>query len=275
MVFLSLCMVSMGTGVLLAPLFLWRFWSARRSGQGANLWSEAIQVLVVLVIGVGVILAAGSPREVATPGATAPALAAIWATQFMNLAVLAPMLGDRLTASLFAGDGSAPYMATSFALSATLLLGAYWAQSRGERWLPFLALWGIGTSFWTILSCLVRPNAFRILGFIHDQRLYDMRYSFILFFVGVLWWLAVLGVLSARMKFGAFPVAAFLIAMTVLSAHRFVIPAYGNEGRWRSVVPALESSIRTGCPPLVFVGQYPKGWIFAYQAAISRQSCPL
>ncbi len=56
--------------------------------------------------------------------------------------------------------------------------------------------------------------------------------------------------------------------------HGYAIAAYGQEQRWQASVAPLDSSIRTGCPQVVTVRQYPDTWQFSYRSTVAAAECP-
>lgn len=262
--------LSMGTSILLVPLFLWRFALVLRSGHRDRLARDAAQ-LGIVVLSVGLILAGGDPKAKSADPLSAAALFSAWSGHLVQLAFLTPWLGDRLTARLYA-PGFETLQAAAAALTGVFLAGLAWTLRR-RPWVPGLVLWGLATSLWTVLASVVRTNALYILGSIHDQRLYQNRYAFIVSFVALLWWCALLGGLRLRGR----PVRALAAALAAIvvftSLHRFRVPAYGVEARWRNSVALLQSSVHTGCPRIVVAPLYPDGWNLGY-TSMREVACP-
>lgn len=255
---------SMGTSALLVPVFGWRVAHAWWQGaRGERLARESLLLGIVLLGGVVPPLLVGGPPNVRFEPVPVMETIPVWLAHLGQLAVVTPWLGDRATIALMSGYPVA-YSAMVLLLGAALALAAW--RAHHLRWPVLLAVWGLATSTWTILATRVRPNAFPILQSIHDERLYAGRYAFAVSFVALVWWMAATGNRTWPARARRLLVVAFVAIVTATSLHRFPADRYGVARKWVAALPALESSRRTGSPPMVKVEQYPQGWSFGYVA---------
>lgn len=264
--------VSIGTTILLLPLFGWRIVFLLQQGRPTRDWAPGVVHFVVLAaFGVGLLLVAAGPRPPASSVPSALQAVRVWYDHAARLAGFTPWIGDRLTYALWRWSPAGIYRAAKIALLAS---AAIWGWSgRREPRTQALLVFVVGVSLWTILAIATRPYAMEQLQGERGPELYAGRYSFITSFAGLIFWLAVVGpaaVARGRLQ----PIAVAFIALNlVLPLHRFAIGPYGVERRWLATVDRLERSIGTGCPRAVTVRQYPDPWQFTYQSPRPVEEC--
>jgi hypothetical protein len=249
--------VSIGTTILVVPLFMWRL-VVSKGRMPTSHWTRGILQLVALVLA-GVVSLLFVHR---TSGSALPSVLAVGRAWYDHVAFLVgfiPWLGDSLANALWSSFGANLYRVGKVLF---LIFGLWWTWGhRHERRTQAIVILVLGMSFWTVLAAMVRPNVFDAL---HGQSFSYHRYSFPMSFAGILFWLVVLGPWATAHGIRKGIVFAFLVLNVTMSLHRFKIGAYGQEQRWQASVNALERSIVTGCPRTVPVRQYPDPWRFTY-----------
>ncbi|MEO8483292.1 MAG: hypothetical protein ABI634_13855 [Acidobacteriota bacterium] len=282
----ALISVSVGTAILLVPLFLWRLvmTTARRRSPTR----EVLAIAILILLG-GVLPAVfGGSEPSAPPGVRALDIARIWYDHIARLVAFTPWIGDRLTVTVSHWRPQGLYRVGKIGF--VIFLAAWaWRRRRDARAQALLALLA-GVSAWTALSSLTRVYAF---DFFQNQTglwFYESRYSFIVSFTAVLFWLVVLQDLPRLLIPRATVAMGFLALSAALSMHRFNIDAYSNprfharvvgttvvadpvtdyrvDGpigtHWQDVSDELDRARRTGCPHRVIVHQYPDPWAFTF-----------
>ena len=267
--------VSTGTAILLVPLFSWRLATSLQHSRPARVSTRnALQLAIVLLCGVGLPAVFASDRLGPSPITSSLDVVSLWYDHLARLTALTPWIGDRLTYQFSEGFPAGAYLAAKLAF-AGFLIGWAWVRrhdSRAQAILLFL----IGVSGWTVLAVFSRPYALELLLREHGDGLDLNRYSFIMSFAALLFWLVVL---TPSPPSRSRPVAAaclmvFVVLNLTLPLYRFDIAAYGKDRRWLASAGSLEQSIRTGCPRVVTVRQYPDGWQFSYTSPTPAAVCP-
>jgi hypothetical protein len=260
--------LSIGTAILLVPLFTWRLFHAayRRS---ARTWRpDALALGLIIVLGVGLPLLAGGARPSASTVSSPLQVARLWYDHAARLGALTPWLGDRVTTAV---SYRSPGLAIRAAKIAVLILFLVWAwRRRSDPAAQAVVVLITGASVWSILAMLSRPYA---LLYFYDVGpwLYGSRYSFIMSFVGVVFWVVVL----QPVRTGAVSIAlwAFLALNVILPLHRFHLPRLGSEARWAEAVPAIERARSRDCATVVHVRQYPDPWTFNVRVGRTNRPC--
>ncbi len=262
--------LSIGTTVLLVPLFAWRLAVALRQKQDRRKWTlDAIQLSVLLVFGVG--LLAFVPRLQGSPIPSVLSVTRMWYDHTSRLAALTPWLGDRLTALLADSFATSAYRAGKVAFLFFLVWWS-WSRRHDSRAQAVMVVF-LGISLWTVLASLARPYALQELQRANSAWFYYGRYSFPMSFAGLILWMTALGpwVFVRGTRRGI--AVAFVALNLTLPLHRFAIGPYGEERRWLATVAALESSIKTGCPRSVNIRQYPDRRNFTYVSPHPADTC--
>jgi hypothetical protein len=260
--------LSMGTAILLVPLFTWRLAVSKDSMSMSHWVSGIVELAVLVVLGVGLLLFVDRPSG--SPLPSVRGLARMWYDHVAFLVAFTPWLGDRLTNALWGSLGTSLYRIGEVTF---LVFSFWWTWShRRETCAQAVMVLVLGMSLWTVLAAMVRPLALEVL----QQRpewFYDSRYAFPMSFAGVLYWMVVLAPWATAHGIRNAVVVAFLVLNITMSLHRFDIGAYGPERRWQATVNALERSMATGCPRTVDVRQYPDPWRFTYVSPRPAVDC--
>ena len=276
--------LSIGTSVLLLPLFAWRVWMSLRRFPDRRTWiAEAVQLGIVAGCGVFVPWFFGGQGLPGSHITSYFGLARTWYDHLARLAAFTPWLGDRMTYVLSTQYAMFYRIGKVGFLVVAILWG--WARRHDPRAQALLLL-TISVSTWTVLAVLTRPYALDALQGQGAPAFYESRYAFIVSFAGVMFWLCTLAARApgnSRLATAMLPI--FIVLNIVLSLHRFNIPAYGAEPhrfnisaygperRWQATLNALERSMATGCPRTVDVRQYPDPWRFTYVSPRPAADC--
>lgn len=297
---IALVAISVGTSILLVPLFVWRAVAAASPRGAARSAAREWWVVAILVIAGALVPALfGGTRPPGSPGVTMIGLARVWYDHVARLVGFTPWIGDRLTFALDEWQPTGLYRAGKVAF---LAFGLIWAwRHRHEPRAQAIAIAVAGVSTWTVLSAVTRTYALDLLQRQRGPWFYEYRYSFIMSFAAVLFWVVVLD--GSRRRAGrraATPAIAFLSLGIILSAHRFNIDAYSNPryytraigptvvvaplttynvdpprtAHWQEAAPILARALATGCPHSVTVLQYPDPWAFTYVSPRPAAACP-
>lgn len=289
--------LSTGTFILLLPLALWRVgdsWIKRRAR--ANLRSA---LLAAGVIGFGAFWLVTHKGDRPPLESTYPILQVLqtYSDHLVRHGILQPLFGDHLAIEL-----SNPQWRWLFDFVGGLFLVSLviWLVKNRDRSrkLAIVSFFG-GTSMWTILCWLARPNALSAFDRPLIYWFFQIRYSFPTS-VAALFLFLVWAESIPRLKTPSFCSAPFRIfnqclkrlrgsvaagfpafgevaggqtsylALLILStnlavsSYRFFIPRLGVVRLWKNQVGSLSSSIETGCPHSINVEIYPPGWVFNY-----------
>jgi hypothetical protein len=262
--------VSIGTTVLLLPLFLWRFAVSIHRGQPRRQWIwSAVHLAVLILVGVVALFFEESSHN--PPRHPYGAIAWIYYEHLIQHGLLTPWIGDRLTIAI--DQPSMRLVARSVAI-ALLPCAAFlaWRFRRVERVQAILLFVG-GVSVWTAAAVFARLGAFEYFQQPLAAATFDMRYAYPTAFAATIFWMGLLHP-SALIRHRTPSLALIFIVLNLsLAFHRFHIPSYGAERRWEASVPALERSMEEGCPPAVIVPEYPDPWRFQYDSPQPAVSC--
>lgn len=264
---IPLVALSMGTAVLIVPIFGWRLWRSRQSDSPGTVWRrDALALALVIVCGVAVPVLFPGDRPTGAPFDSWWSVARAWYSHVARVGFFVLIFGDRLT----------PYLWFHFhtlALAVSLLVAGmvswlWWLHRYNPR-IQAAGLLFVCLSGWVFLAVLRRPYALFLFAWDYP---FMMRYSFIMMFAGLVCCLIALSSpgWSRRSQQLAF---CFIALNGLLVLHRFNIDAYGAEALWQSSVSALEQALATGCPQSVTIRQYPDDLSFSYSAP-ARSSCP-
>lgn len=259
--------LSIGTAILLVPLFLWRLVHAAR--QRTTWRAEALALGIIIVAGVGLPLLAGGARPPASEISSPTQVARLWYDHAARLGALTPWLGDRATT---AASYRAPDVVRAAKIAVLVFFVVWTWRRRFDPATQAVVALVLGVSAWTVLAMLSRPYA---LPYFYDVGpwLYLSRYSFIMSFAGVVYWVVALQ--PAREGTGAASTAlwVFLALNLILPLHRFHLPRLGAEARWAAAVPALQRARARDCAEVVEVRQYPDPWTFAVRVGSTSRPC--
>ena len=150
-------------------------------------------------------------------------------TDLARLTALTPWIGDRLTYQVSEGFPAGVYLAAKLAF-AGFLIGWAWVRRHDPRAQAIL-LFLIGVSGWTVLVGVQPSLCTRIAAARTRRRTGLNRYSFIMSFAALLFWLVVL---TPSPPSRSRPVAAaclmvFVVLNLTLPLYRFDIAAYGKD----------------------------------------------
>ena len=257
--------LSIGTAILLVPLFMWRL-AVSEDRISTNQWVRGVAHLAVLIVlGVGLpLLTDRGPR---LPLPSVWDFAPVWYDHVARLVAFTPWLGDRLTTMLLMSFDTSLYLAGKVIF---LVFFFWWTWlHRREVRAQGVLLVVLGMSGWIVLAVMSRSYAIDALRLRDDYG----RHSFPMSFAGVLYWIVVLGPWATARGIRQAIVVAFLVLNVTMSLHRFNIGAYGLERRWQASVNALERSMATGCPRAVEVRFYPDQWQFTYVSPRPAGDC--
>jgi hypothetical protein len=265
--------VSIGTTVLLLPLFLWRFALSMRRSQPRSQWILSSAHLAVLIL-VGVVALFFQETTHHPPRHPYGDIVWIYYEQVIQHGLLTPVIGDRLTIAIDQPAMRPVALAVAFAFLPCMGVLA-WRYRRDERGQALLLFTG-GVSAWTVAAVFARLNAFEYF----QQTLvagtggsFYMRYAYPMAFAATVFWMAVLHPSALIRNRRPSLALVFIVLNLSLALHRFHIPSYGAERRWEAIVPALERSMEQGCPVYVIVPEYPDPWRFGYNSPRPALSC--
>jgi hypothetical protein len=256
--------LSIGTAILLAPLFTWRL-VVSKDRISRNQWVRGLAQLAVVIV-LGVWLPLLIDRGPSLPLPSVWSFASLWYDHVARLVAFTPWLGDRLTDALWRSFDASLYSAGKVIF---LVFVFWWTWlRRREISAQGVSVLVLGMSGWIVLAVMARPYALAAF----QLRDYS-RYSFPMAFAGVLYWMVVLGPWATARGIRQAIVVVFLVLNVTMSVHRFNIVAYGQERRWQATVNVLENSIATGCPHTVDIRQYPDPWQFTYVSPRPAVDC--
>ena len=260
--------LSIGTAILLVPLFIWRLVVSKDRISTSHWVRGIVQLAVLVVLGVGLLLLPDRPPGSPLPSALG--LARMWYDHVARLVAFTPWLGDRLTNALWSWFDTSLYRIGKVIFLVFVFWWTWWhrRETRAQAVLVLV----LGMSLWTVLAAMARPYALDAFQS-RDDLFYENRYSFPMSFAGVLYWMVVLAPWATARGIRKAIVVAFLVLNVTMSLHRFNISAYGPERRWQATVNALERSMATGCPRTVDVRQYPDPWRFTYVSPRPAVDC--
>jgi hypothetical protein len=263
--------VSIGTTILLLPLFLWRFALSIRRGQPLRQWIVGAALLAVLML-VGVVPLLFLESSHQPPRHPYGAIVWIYYEHVIQNGLFTPWLGDRLTIAI---DQPSMHLVARAVAIALLPSAAFlaWRFRRDERSQALLLFIG-GVSAWTVAAVVSRLNAFEYFQQTLVAGSFDMRYAYPMAFAATLFWMAVLHPSALIRSRRPSLALVFIVLNLSLAFHRFSIASYGAERRWETSAPTLERSMKEGCPVQVVVPQYPDPWTFVYYSPRPAVSCP-
>jgi hypothetical protein len=259
--------LSMGTAILLVPLFIWRLVISKDRISTSHWVRGIVQVAVLGVFGLGLPVLTDRPPSPPLPSSFG--LAEMWYDHVVRLVAFTPWLGDRLTNAAWSAFGS--FYGIAKVLFPVFVFWWAWSHRREPRAHAVLLL-VLGMSLWTVLAAMVRPYALDVLQR-RDEFFSENRYSFPMSFAGVLYWMVVLAPSATAGGVRKAVLVAFLVLNVTMPLHHFNISAYGRERRWQAAVNALERSMATGCPHAVTVWHYPDPWGFTYVSPRPAADC--
>ena len=261
----ALVTLSIGTAILLVPLFTWRL-VVSKDRISRNKWIRGFaQLAVLIVLGVGLpLLADRGPRP---PLPSVWDFAPVWYDHVARLMGFTPWLGARWTIALLRSFDTSLYLAGKVAF-AVFVLWWTWLHRREIRAQGVLVL-VLAMSAWIVLAVMSRSYALEAVQLRDNYG----RYSFPMSFAGVLYWMVVLGPWATADGIRRTIVGAFIVLNVTMSMHRFNVVAYGPERRWQASVNAFERSMATGCPRTVEVRLYPDQWQFTYVSPRPAGDC--
>lgn len=266
-----LVIMSVGTSVLLLPLFAWRLARAVIDGRSRRyVWTAAVQVASITVFGL-LLLVWIAPASEATRPPLLPLLHA-HEDQVARVAMVAAWAGDAITSEISGRFRGAVPAVGAFMLVA---LHLFWVWP-GRRRPQVQAVWLLvaGTSLWTVLVSFNRPYA---LAQLLDDRSYGLfmgRYSFPLSFAALVLWMCVTTLTARETRRRIAPGAVFVALSITLALHRFFVPSYGLDGRWQEAQPVIAKAIEQRCRSRVVVPIYPDGWRIQFRAHPEMPPCP-
>ncbi len=262
--------LSLGTAVLLLPLFAWRLWRAWADGNRQGRQSTAIALGILVVFGVALLMPV-SGRPAASSGLAVTRVILVWMDHVVRFVGLVPWLGAQAMSRPLAPSIASWYRVGQGGL---VLLTALWLwRYRRDAPVQATVLLVAGMSGWMVMAMLTRPYALAQLELGGTPPFFVTRYAFPMSFAGLLFWAVVLRPWTATRSQLSIMVVAFVALNVSLSLYRFRIPAYGEERRWDATRVALEQSIGSGCPHAVEVRQYPNRWRFVYTSPHPSPSC--
>jgi hypothetical protein len=254
-------LLSVGTSILLIPLFTWRLWYNRRDRRLMLLWATIIAINMWLIL---LNQSVDQPHHVVSPMVALGLL-----NTFIKSVILRPWLGVGL-ASHFSGWGESSVGLRLLAFTGLAALTAWFFKHRRELNVQALAVFTVSMFAWPILRYFGRPGSMEVPMFL-DPNYFSLRFSFPLGVTAILVWMSLFS-LSAKTRF----VSIFLFLNLLFGLDRFFIHAYEygstnfpHERLWTRQAPILEEAMRTGTPSKVKIQIYPlwgRQWCVEYSA---------
>lgn len=270
--FTSLVTVSIGTSILLVPLFVWRLGiGIRQKSPRDHQIRGILHLTLILLFGVGWLIIFRADRPSQGLDRSFFDIFTAFYDHIVRHLVFQPWIGDRLT-SLFLGNqppGTAALLAIAF-----LVFLVYWARHYYRRlWCQAISILAGGVSCWSVLCILARPAAPSFFLAPATRFAFQHRYSFPLGAVAILFWMTVLRPTKLFSQWKPTLAMVFIILNLSFAWYRFFIPPYGSTRLWQSVTVKLDRSLKTGCPRRVAVLLYPENFKFEYVALLKNESC--
>lgn len=277
---------SVGTGILLIPLFAWRVISTyKQPSLRSNRAGEIFLFALCFFMSAHLALSnkggafAKFPEDLFTEGPRRVL------EHIARLLFFTPWLGmDR--------QNYIWQYAKSLNLHWVLSAGVLYLIVKQIRKIPWNPIWLVliyvgGIALWPPLNWIARPVS--IQTFMHFVVSAGMRYSYPLSAAAFIFWMSLIRperlFRGSRGCFAAIFIGANLIAQTVSNprlAPRLRPAPHDNLSYWNEFAPVLERSLKTGCPANVYIQAYPveqggwkeHGWGLYYHSPLEKKDCP-
>lgn len=263
-----LVVLSIGTSVLLLPLFGWRVVRSIRDRRPvSDTWMAVAELAIILVLGTLLLLWTGSSMLVRAP--LGDVAAAYW-DHLARLLLVAPWVGDRWTMLIFAKSLQVAYL-ISTAILLVLILRWAWPR-RHENRVQAVLLFVAGVTVWTVLVSYTRFYAVKFLAE-PNLGLFLSRYSFPVSFSALVLWMSVIHPDRLFRKWRPSLALVLLVLNVSLAWHRAFVPRYGPEPRWAQAMPVITRAMAQSCQSHVTAPIYPGEWTIDYVAHASAPPC--
>jgi len=257
LLFTLFTVASIGTFVLLIPLFIWRLGVLIYQKRPTRDILPGILQLVILFSSTSWLIFHKGDRPPQIPIRSFSELFFAYFGHILRHGVFQPWVGDRLSVLLF-GKYPKIVLLVSFAFPLFILKWAL-AHFRETRCQAILIFFG-GLSLWTILCILARPAALNSIQGPLAGGSFFHRYSFPMAVGGVLLWMTVIHPLKLLKNRKPTLALVFVVFSLFQAKHRFFVSPYGPERLWKDTVPMLENFLKHRGPEEVVAPIYPQGW---------------
>ncbi|MGZ3687640.1 MAG: hypothetical protein ACXVCH_11720 [Bdellovibrionota bacterium] len=257
-----LCIGSAGQTAVLLPVLLYRLVLYNREGGPKAFLKPGkrryLALLLVQLVTIFMNFRARHGNEGYDSARSITGILYSWANGSVRELFLKPILGLHIPYVL---TRSAPFLI--WVLGA--LVAAWWIRtvwkSKGWQRLPHLTV--LSWSFAIFLVCIVRGWGLEYYSFaLIQETSWQSRCSYVLAPGALLLWSLLL-----QGRFAKYAVAFFsALYITWAVSTGLVLGSYRYFSQWRPFVPVLETSMRTGCPPVVKVPISPSGWSMIYHS---------
>lgn len=288
LLFILLVSLSIGTAILIVPLFIWRaFYEVRNVGD-QKAAARSIVAAVFLFAGAGLISYSlfylkpadnyefnydkvAGMRELLAVGPD------ILFKQIQKSVIFRPWLGSGLATAL--NDfGKLPVLAVLATLAIWgLLVNAFRDERRRAAAMP-VAIFLVCIAAWALLRAIGRPGSLDVPYWIGNNY-WAHRYSYPLGFGAILFWMILLGPVGKVAAWQRRLFAFFILLNLVhgmdrifIRAYQWTQPNYPHAALWSGRYQPLESALKTGCPKEVKVLIYPHPWAIYYTSP--KSDCP-
>lgn len=272
-----LILFSVGTSLLLIPLFVWRFWKTRDRADAALLGILVLEnIWLVLLNGMHLSVQDASPQNRAgfSPLHEMVEKGIPILVQTFNKTVLwRPWVGPGFATRWTALDHHSWITFLILCAAYGYLLREFFRHRR-ENWAQAIALLTVGIFVWPALRFIGRSGSIGDVMYLNPWY-WSLRFSYPHSFLAILLWMAVFR--SFPMRFGRWPSVAliFLILSFVHCLDRFWIGAYeGPVPLWGKSAAQLEEAMKKGefvRAPIAPFGAEP-GWYIEYPGRIKNGS---
>ena len=203
--------LSIGTAILLVPLFTWRL-VVSKDRISRNQWARGIAQLAIVIV-LGVVLPLLTDRGPRPPPPSMWDFAPVWYEHVARLVAFTPWLGTRLTIMLLRSFDTSLY----FAGKVIFLVFFFWWAWRHRRDIRAqgVLLLVVSMSGWIVLAVMARSYALEAIQLRDDYG----RYSLPMSLAGVLYWLLVLGPWAGARGIRQAIVVVFLVLNVTMSLH--------------------------------------------------------
>lgn len=248
-----LCFFSVGTGIVLFPVYLWRFITFRKK-NGGKIDRILATVMIFFLIAQAALF---SIRGTEKPDFFF--IGNIWLTPFVRHIFLQvfvqPFFGDTIATGLW----HIRWLDWSLRVVVFIPFVYLVYQHRSKPQVQGISLALIGTISTLVLCWMARPLVIRYYAHVPHEEFWRSHYSFPLAFVAFLFWVALIGIFSEQVQKKVVPV---LIILTVLyRIPSFPIKRYGKEERWKAGVQKVKQVWEhQGLEAPVAIPIYPDNW---------------
>lgn len=274
-------LLSVGTAILLVPLFAWRTVNSFRDAQlRSNRAGEVTLLALIVVCSMGLVLmnrqGFGSEtenhaiiQEILRDGPKN------LAQYMLRLWILAPWMGLSFQSYLW---HSPDYVLWQWVSTLALLgLTAWLLWTRPRPGLLAILLFTAGIAVWPVLNWIARPGTLRVV-FVEFRDWSTFRYAYPLSAAAAIFWVSLLRPQQLIGSRHALWTLAFILCNLGTGMSHPWIKRQGwterkGETAWAESAPLLEKSLKTGCPAKVVMTAYPTGWAMVYDSNRSAAEC--